>query len=299
MKIIPIYYHLVSNKKNPLVENLYSHKDIATFRKDLEVLVKKYKILDLAQLKANKKGIVLTFDDGFAECYKVIFPILKELSLPAFFFVNNDFIDNKAMFYRAKISLLISKLGYLSPFTHNQLSYVLECKITDLKGQLLAINNGDTRKIDSLMTIAGIDIDNYLQEKQPYLTSEQISEMVNEGFYFGGHTHDHMRLQGMPATEQEHRIIDSTLDICDSFNLDYKLCSLPHNDVGIKKEVFDKVSNKIDYLFGGYGLNHQPNLRYFQRISNEHSSLRIDRFINTWKVFHYVSKNMRLKRKKS
>ncbi|MBI9032190.1 polysaccharide deacetylase family protein [bacterium] len=298
MKIIPIYYHLVSNKKNPLVENLYKHKDIDSFKKDLHALVKKYRILDLADLKANRKGLVLSFDDGFAECYQVIFPILKELSIPAFFFVNNDFIDNKSMFYRAKLSLIVSKLGYLNPLIHQQLAYILECKITEISERLLAILDGNNAKIDSLLTLANIDIDNFLNYRKPYLTSEQIFEMSKAGYYFGGHTHDHLKLTGMTAQEQERRIVESSLDISQRFNLDYKLCSLPHNDLGISREVFQKVGQKIDYLFGGYGLNHQPEFNYYQRISNEHSSLRIDRFINNWKIFHYVTSNVRQARNK-
>lgn len=299
MKIIPIYYHLVSNKKNPLVEHLYSHKDIAMFRKDLEVLLKKYRILDLADVQANKKGIMLSFDDGFAECYNVIYPILQELSIPAFFFLNNDFIDNRSMFYRAKLSLLVSKLGYLDPLTHQQLAYILECKITDIKENLLAIQDGSNKKIASLLTVAKVDVNQYLSEQKPYLTTEQITEMVNAGYYFGGHTCDHLSLKNMSALEQEQRIVESALDISNRFKLDYKLCSLPHNDLGVSKDVFEKVSQQIDYLFGGYGLNHQLDVKYIQRISNEHSSLRIDRFITSWKVFHYVTSNMRFKRKKS
>ena len=118
MRIIPIYYHLVSNEQNPLVENLYTFKDVASFKRDIEALVNRYKILDLADLKAQQKGVVLSFDDGFAECYHTIFPILKQFGIPAFFFINNDFLDNKSMFYRAKISLIISHLTYSSTAIH-------------------------------------------------------------------------------------------------------------------------------------------------------------------------------------
>ncbi len=299
MKIIPIYYHLVSNERNPLVENLYSHKNIATFGQDLEVLVRKYKILDLADIQANRRGVVLTFDDGLSECYHTIYPLLEKYSLPAFFFVNNDFIDNKAMFYRAKVSLLISKLAYLSPIILQHMSYMLDCKITSIKEKLLSLKSSDDHSINSLLTIAGIDSDLYLQEKSPYLSSPQISEMIKAGYYFGGHTRDHLRLKDMPASEQEYRIVDSALDISKRFNLDYSLGSIPHNDVGISRDVLKKVSQQIDFLFGGYGLNHQLDIRYIQRISNEHSSLRIDRFINSWKIFHYVSRNVRFLQKKS
>jgi peptidoglycan/xylan/chitin deacetylase (PgdA/CDA1 family) len=290
MKIIPIYYHLVSNKRNPLVENLYSYKDIGNFRKDLDVLVKKYTILDYEDIKANKSGLVLSFDDGFSECYNIIYPLLKEYSIPAFFFINNDFLDNKNMFYRAKISLLISKLAYLSPLIQRQIAYILECKVTKIKENLLAILEEDKHKLDNLMTTAELDIERYLEKETPYLSSEQVKEMINAGYYFGGHTHNHHRLKNLPNHEQEKRIVDSALDIQKRFNLPYSICSLPHNDQGISNKVFASVSSQIDYLFGGYGLNHQRQYNYLQRISNEHSPLRIDKFINTWKILHSIKK---------
>lgn len=299
MKIIPIYYHLVSNTKNPLVQNLYTHKNIATFRKDIEVLVGKYKILDLADIQANRSGVVLTFDDGFAECYNEIYPILEQYSIPGFFFLNNDFIDNKAMFFRAKLSLLINKLNYLVPSIHKELADILKCKVTGIKNSLLAIRNEDKAFIDKLLTIAEFDIEEYLKSNQPYLTSPQISEMIKSGYYFGGHTQDHLRLKDMSAKEQEDRIVDSANDISRRFNLDYKLSSLPHNDDGISQEVFKKVSKQVDYLFGGYGLNHQNKYKYFQRISNEHSCLRIDKFINLWKFIHYTTSPFQVFIKKS
>ena len=294
MRIIPIYYHLVSNEQNPLVENLYTFKDVASFKRDIEALVNRYKILDLADLKAQQKGVVLSFDDGFAECYHTIFPILKQFGIPAFFFINNDFLDNKSMFYRAKISLIISHLIYSSTVIHKQIADLLGCKITEIKKKLLAIKNGDSELLDSLLTIMKIDIAEYLSKHQPYLTSEQIREMIKANCYFGGHTRDHMSLKNMPSAEQEFRIVDSAKDIAARFDLDYTLCSLPHNDAGISREVLHNASKEVDYIFGGYGFRQDLENNYYQRVSNEHSTMRIDKFIKMWKIFHKSTNRIRI-----
>lgn len=293
MKIIPIYYHLVSNTKNPLVENLYTFKDEASFKRDLEALIKRYRILDLEDIRAERGGVVLTFDDGFAECYHTIFPILKQYNLPAFFFLNNDFLDNREMFYRAKISLIISKLKYQSAATQQKIADLLGCRVSQIKRKLLTLRNSKSRLLDLLLALVGIDIAEYLLQHQPYLTSIQIREMVEAGYYFGGHTYDHLRLKGLPPEEQEFRLVDSTNDIAQRFGLDYKLCSLPHDDKGVSKEVLFRVRQRVDYIFGGYGLRQYPESNYFRRISNEHKRVRIDRYIKMWKIIEFPCNKVR------
>jgi peptidoglycan/xylan/chitin deacetylase (PgdA/CDA1 family) len=43
---------------------------------------------------SNKSGLLLTFDDGFANNYTNVFPVLKELETPAIFFVSTQHIIN-------------------------------------------------------------------------------------------------------------------------------------------------------------------------------------------------------------
>ena len=49
-------------------------------------------------------------DDGLSGCHRYIAPLLRKKGIPASFFLNNRFIDNKSLFYRYKASLLVHQV---------------------------------------------------------------------------------------------------------------------------------------------------------------------------------------------
>lgn len=118
MAIISIYYHMVSDDYIQHVSPLYKFKTEEEFENDVKLLSKHYEFIDLDSIKTKKKGIILTFDDGYSECFSTIFPILEKYNIKGYFFLNNDFIDNKAMFSK------------LSKFIENQTAkgYLLQSK---------------------------------------------------------------------------------------------------------------------------------------------------------------------------
>ena len=53
-----------------------------------------FKDIVASRVKASKKSILLTFDDGYFDNYKFAFPILKELNIPAVCFLITDKIKD-------------------------------------------------------------------------------------------------------------------------------------------------------------------------------------------------------------
>jgi len=111
------YHHTVSDRELLHIKHLYAFKSISQFKSDLDYLLKNFVPISPEQLveKVNRdeqkrdNTFLLTFDDGLRECEEIIAPILKEKGVPAIFFINPAFIDNKELFYRFKISLVIEK----------------------------------------------------------------------------------------------------------------------------------------------------------------------------------------------
>src|SRR5687768_8144112 len=109
--ILP-FYHIVSNEECPHIKNLYRVKTTAQFESDLDFLLQHYTAISINELNhvvegkfKNKKIFFLSFDDGLREVHDVIAPILLRKGLPATFFLNADFIDNRALMFRYKVSL--------------------------------------------------------------------------------------------------------------------------------------------------------------------------------------------------
>ncbi len=288
MKNIPIYYHIVDDKANKHIDNLYKYKNVSSFERDILFLDKNYKFLDLDDIKNNRKGVILSFDDGYSQCYNVIYPILKKYSIPAFFFLNNDFIDNQDMFFRCKISLLIEQVQSLSNSEKTRASQELGCSSANLAKTLKSWRTEETDKLNSLAQIMNIDFQDYLVKENAYLSSEQIETMIADGYYFGGHTYRHLSLKSMTYKEQLFQLQESALDVKKKYALDYAITSIPYKDSGLKRGILADLSKSIDYTFGGYGLKEIPKFNYFRRVSNEHSDLRIDKFLLGHKLLNKV-----------
>lgn len=65
-----------------------------------------------AMLRDN--GILLTFDDGFRECFDVIRPILLRQRATAVFFVPSEFVDNRTLLFENAVSLCMAAVERLS-----------------------------------------------------------------------------------------------------------------------------------------------------------------------------------------
>ena len=102
------FYHLVSDKAPDFVKGLYKPRSIQQFKHDLDVFLTYFKPISLEEVVKYNNGEIqlmqpsfhLTFDDGLANFYSIVAPILLEKNIPATVFLNTAFVDNKDLFYR-------------------------------------------------------------------------------------------------------------------------------------------------------------------------------------------------------
>ena len=108
------FYHTVSDKKLPYILN-YPYRNSAEFEKELDYFLNYFKPVALDYLlknpKPKEKVFHLSFDDGLKECSHIIAPVLLRKGIPATFFVNPGFVDNKTLFHRYKASVVLSELN--------------------------------------------------------------------------------------------------------------------------------------------------------------------------------------------
>src|SRR5579872_2930270 len=112
------YHHLVDDGDVLHVKHLYTYKNRKQFQEDLDHLLKHLQPVSAEAVAAAVLGgrslprnaFLLTFDDGFRQVYDTIAPILSAKGVPAIFFVNPAFLDNRVLFYRCKISLVIEAI---------------------------------------------------------------------------------------------------------------------------------------------------------------------------------------------
>ena len=257
-RLILPFYHLVSDETPKHVQHLYAARSIERFKEDLDFLLKHYNSISLEELiTLNKSGKAIidncfhiTFDDGLKEFYTVVAPILKERGVHATVFLNADFIDNAALFYRFKASILFDELQ---------------------NDELLNLKYADKFILDGLANEHKVDFDAYLKKHQPYLTSEQIKELIGEGFTFGAHSKDHPLYKDLDFAEQLSQTQESLATIKSQFNLEYSVFSFPFTDDGVLQQLFNKISEFTDLTFGCAGIKEDSASNHLQRIPMETS----------------------------
>lgn len=275
-KLILPFYHVVSDTEKAHFKHLYPIKSVTEFKEDLDALLKHFKPISLIELielvqsgkKPKDKVFHLTFDDGLQELYTVVAPILKEKNIPATFFISTDFLDNKAMFYRFKASLLSDKFA---------------------ANGMLDLPYGQEKDIDVLAETLGYDFDDYLKNEQPYLSSDQVQELINQGFTIGAHSLSHPLYSKINIEEQLNQTLESVNNLVNQFNLDYKVFSFPFTDDGVGQEFYKKVNSQLDLTFGTAGIKNDFSNKNLQRIGMEENKKGIE-IIKTQHLYYFFKK---------
>jgi peptidoglycan/xylan/chitin deacetylase (PgdA/CDA1 family) len=263
IRLLLPYHHVVSDEHLDHIKELYSYKNRKEFIKDLDWLLKRFKPVHPDELSERifnqkpfeKKSFLLSFDDGFREVHDVIAPILFEKGVPAIFFINPAFIDNKELFYRAKLSLVLNKIKFEKQLS-NKISQSIGHKYSNyqnMRKAVLQINYPNRFMADQLGKIAEIDFENFLRNHQPFLTSEQIKKVQKQGFVFGGHSIDHPDYKFLTVGEQCSQTITSAKFAGQFGQNRFNYFAFPHEDFEVKQEFFNQINFPI--LF--FGLQNQ------------------------------------------
>jgi len=258
------FYHTVKGKEPlPHISRLYTPRTVTTFKKDLKFFLKNYKPLSLEELmgyverdeEPEKPSFFLSFDD-----------------------LNSDFVDNKDLFYRYKLSLLQELLN-TQKITKEQSQAAGELLSLNapenalIEESLLGVTHSNRQLLDQIAEILEIDFTKFLKKQKPYLTSIQIRKMIKAGFTFGAHSCNHPLYEDMNLVGQLQQTKESMAFVKDTFKLDYKAFAFPFTDHGVGSKFFEKVAKKkiVDVTFGCAGLKEEEAdfPWHFQRIPME------------------------------
>lgn len=278
--IVPVY-HTVTDSDADFIHPLYKPFDLKRFSNDLEFLLKHFEAVSIEEAlqktannqKLKKPSFILTFDDGLSGIYKYVYPILKQKKISAIVFLNTDFIDNRNLFYRFKVALIIQALE-LQPMLKKPISsLLLDAKIAgkSIKEQLLNITYKQSEILDKILPVCDIDQNHFLETEKPYLTLNQIKEMQQHGFMFGSHGTNHAEFQRLNETECQAQLSDSFMWIESNCSQSLKLFAFPFTDSGIEKKIILKMHHEkwLDFSFGCAGINNDILPTHIQRIPME------------------------------
>jgi len=265
--IIHPFYHTVSDVYLPHIHPIYKPKNLKEFTKDIDFLCRHFEAIDINSVyyyfKSGKKPLKncfhLSFDDGLREVYEIIYPLLLKKGIHATIFINTAFVDNKNLFFRHKAALLIDAINKKNK------SGTVRSEII----KILSIPYSESEKFNEFAKILEVDFQEYLTKNRPYLTTEELKEMKNNGFTIGSHSIDHPRYTEINETEQIRQTLESGKYIRDTFHESNSFFSFPFSDEKITNSFFNAINSETDLTFGISGMKTGNNGKHIGRIDME------------------------------
>jgi peptidoglycan/xylan/chitin deacetylase (PgdA/CDA1 family) len=244
--VVSLFYHMVSDDYLPHLR-YYPYQAKAHFDADMLFVKNTQRLMGYEELAERRRrddttkdnGVLVTFDDGFVECFTQVRPVLLRYGIPCAFFIPTDFIDNERLFTECKISLCIEAIERLTDAGVTALADTLEDVRAAVRGQprseptsdavlrgvrlraglspaaievirwLMALEATAEPVIDRLCARLGVNAGAYLKDRQPFLTADQLRSLAADGFTIGAHGRSHVRLNLLDRAALEREIVEA------------------------------------------------------------------------------------------
>lgn len=292
--ILP-FYHAIADHSLPHINHLYPVKSSKEFSADLDFLLRNFEPVDLTrflELKSNpsktqKPYFLLSFDDGLREVKEVIAPILKAKGIPAVCFLNSDFVDNRALFFRYKASLLIEEIAQSNSIKNAAIDFF---QTQEVIAKLLSIKYHEQDQLNQLAQYVGYSFTHFLKNEQPYLKKSEILELKQQGFDFGAHSANHPEYQYIPLEEQLWQTEESLRYLKEEIGVKSLSFSFPFTDFGVSQEFFTALNQaeQIAATFGCAGMKEDSIPNHFQRIAFEENKLSGKEILHSEMLYYFM-----------
>lgn len=200
--------------------------DVGTFRRQVEWLRTNTQILDEAglsrvlaadDLPRAARFSVITFDDGYVDCYSLARPVLDDLGVPGLFFVPVEMLETRRLGWWDIAAYLLksSKHGSISLNgeeldLRNNLQDSLRRILAQFKLEKAEHTGGLleelSRKCD--VSLPGTDL-----QSAELMSWQQVREMKEAGHGIGSHSLSHRVLATLDRPSQEREIRQSKREL--------------------------------------------------------------------------------------
>jgi peptidoglycan/xylan/chitin deacetylase (PgdA/CDA1 family) len=242
-----LVYHYVRNFETspyPRLKGL----TLRDFMGQLEYLARHYEFVTIADCLEALEGrkaladnsILLTFDDGYAEHYENVYPLLKRRSIQGAFFVPARSITENVVLDVNKIHLILATADDPRRLLERLLEKISEGRerfgLQEAEAYIGAIRDlprYDTREVSIFKKLLQRELPSaarrkFLDElfmeyvtaeeqklaKEFYLSEDQLKKMISGGMAVGHHGYSHDWFTAMPPLQREEEI-DRGLELLD------------------------------------------------------------------------------------
>lgn len=246
-KIVIFNYHRIKslNTRTPFDEGVFG-PDSTRLQSELEWINKETRVLseeELIDIVYKKKKIkeicsLVTFDDGYRDNFDIAYPMLKNLGIPAIFFIPTYHLTERKVGWWDIVAYLIKefqKCPTAKRFIFEGVEYrdlradqLIKYFIGQIKSMNASEINGYLIRLSETLNIPFPD--SQLQSDE-LMNCEQIKILSQNGMTIGSHSHDHSIL-----SKQDGSTLKKQLE----------------KSIEILERVISKKINSIAYPVGGY-----------------------------------------------
>lgn len=194
---------------------------------------------------------MVTFDDAYIDNYHLALPVLKELGVPAIFFIPATVIEKRDLGWWDKISFIVKNSQKSELFFRGEklflgldVSASIEklCNIIKLTPGIVPLD-----VVEELSMLSESPVPSKEAMDKELMTWEQLKEAHDNGIALGSHTCSHRVLATLSEEEQAREIIDSKIYLENKLNVEIKTLAFPVGGLEHFNDVTLKLVEKAGY----------------------------------------------------
>jgi peptidoglycan/xylan/chitin deacetylase (PgdA/CDA1 family) len=190
----------------------------------------------------------VTFDDAYASVWEVAAPLCRKYGIPAVYFVNGAFLNNRRLApdnlvcYVANvkgmeaINAAVHTLGLAEFPDLRSLSEVFSSLFP-------AISLAEREAfLEALRQLSGISERQLAEKSALYLTTEQLRSLASFDFEIGNHTYSHVHCRSLSGKEFGHEIDKNKNELEELSGTHVRSFSLPY---GSSKDLTAELASRV------------------------------------------------------
>ena len=209
-----VIYHHVSDRPDPLVENLDVRTGLDVFERHIRWFARNFDLVSVADLTSGKlprRALLVSFDDAYRSVLDVCGPVLKSFNAPSVFFLNPSTVTARTLPVDNLLSLAVDRLGMAAVSRDLGLSAIRAASAVDLLADHvsgLTPSEVDALKA-SLLGMLGMTIADIFEGSRLFIDRAAVRELPAYGIDVGNHSMTHSFFRSLSRDELRQEIVES------------------------------------------------------------------------------------------
>lgn len=263
-------YHRIAD---PATDPYYEPVISATpegFRAQAAEIARRFRVLTLGEaidrLQSGDhpdRSALLTFDDGYRDNFEAAAPILRELGLPAAFFLPTGFLDEPRLPWWDEVAWIVKNAparrfelptsSDAAPLAIDLIDRPRSEAIRAIIGAILAGTIADVGSfLATLATQAGVVPDSAAMGRSLFADWDQVRALTGPatGLSIGSHGRTHRKLAALDDDTQFDELAGSRRDLSDRLGLEIDAIAYPYGWPGAFTESTRAMAARAGYRVG-------------------------------------------------